>query len=144
MPRNPLPGERSPVDVAHAEKIENLHHHDGVDHHGAGQFHREAALDGIEEDAEGARHEQERDEADAPQHHPAQHRGSRRRGGRVISLLRGSNANAIDSVTAVTMFTHSICTAVIGSGSPTASAMYRHRLPPLVARMNTIAFRRLS
>ena len=51
----------------------------------------------------------------------------------------------MDSVTAVTMLTHSTCTAVMGSGSPSTTAMVIvSACAPLVARMNRIAFRRLS
>ena len=71
---------------------------------------------------------------------------SGRRGGRAItSASAGSKARATARVTAVTMFTHRICTGVSGRTRPkvTAASMTRPSAP-LVGRMKRMALRRLS
>jgi hypothetical protein len=68
------------------------------------------------------------------------------RGGRRITpRSAGSKASASARVTAVIMFTHRICTGVMGSARPSRMAAIRvSASPPLVGRMKRMAFLRLS
>jgi len=61
-----LPGDRRSVNIADSEQVKDLHHHNCVHHHCPGNFRREAALDRIKEDTEGADHEEQGDKSDAP------------------------------------------------------------------------------
>ena len=68
-------------------------------------------------------------------------RGARR----ITSGSGGSKASAIASATELTMFTHNICTGVIGRATPARIAAIRHiDSPPLTGSRNMMAFLRLS
>jgi hypothetical protein len=63
----------------------------------------------------------------------------------MMSLSGGSKVRASARITSVTMFTHRICTGVIGSSPPSAIATtITPASPPLVGSMKAIAFFRLS
>jgi hypothetical protein len=68
------------------------------------------------------------------------------RGGRFMtSPSLGSKASASARVTAVIMLTQRICTGVMGRARPSRMAAMRVSVsPPLVGRMKSRAFRRLS
>ena len=68
------------------------------------------------------------------------------RGGRdMMPCSAGSYASASDSVTAVTMFTHSTCTEVSGRVSPNRTAMrMTSDCAPFVGSRKTTDLRRLS
>ncbi len=63
----------------------------------------------------------------------------------MMPFSAGSYASASDSVTAVTMLTHSTCTGVSGSASPNRTAIrMTSDWAPLVGSRKTTDLRRLS